>query len=215
MHLNIDSPWIQAGIRLTNLLILNFWIVIGSIPVLTIGTSLIAASSVCLKMSEEREEAEITRAFWKAWKDNLARGILYSAAAALILWAIWMNFQIFQKFESAPLPCLIAGVIGLLLFAMHFLYAFVLEARYENKPFAALLNSRKIAVRFFLRTLGLAGLLAIQYVLFFRTAPFLNYIGLFMAPAIMVYSVSKVAMPIFRILEKDEMAHDGFAIMSR
>ncbi len=212
MKINIESPWIQAGIKITNILILNFWFVIGCIPVLTIGTSIIAASSVCLKLVEDREESTITASFWKAWKANLGVGILYTAAGLALLWVIWMNWQIFDRFTSAPIVCLLAAILGGVLMVMHFLYAFLLEARYENKPFAAMLNSRKICVRFFVRTLGLAGALFVQYLLFYQTSALLSYIGLFCAPILMIYTICKVGMPILHQLEKDTMAHDGFAV---
>lgn len=214
MKLNLDSPWIQAGIKLTNMLILNFWFMVGCLPLVTIGTSIIAASSVCLKMTEDREEAAITRTFWKAWKENLSTGILYTVAALVILWAIWMNWQIFDKFANAPIVCLIAALLGLVLLVAHFLYAFLLEARYANKPFAALINSRKICVRFFLRTLGLGVALVVQYMLFYQTSALLTYIGLFCAPVCMIYTICKVGMPILHKLEADSMASDGFAVFT-
>ena len=65
--MRIDSPIISAGIKLTNLLILNLYWVIGCLPVITIGTSTIAAFSVTLKMTEDREGASMTVQFWKAY----------------------------------------------------------------------------------------------------------------------------------------------------
>ena len=73
--MRIDSPIISAGIKLTNLLILNLYWVIGCLPVITIGTSTIAAFSVTLKMTEDREGASMTVQFWKAYVKNLKHGI--------------------------------------------------------------------------------------------------------------------------------------------
>ena len=61
MKLRVDSPVIQAGIKLTNLLILNLYWVIGCLPVLTIGASTAAAFTVTLKMTEDREGTERNR----------------------------------------------------------------------------------------------------------------------------------------------------------
>ena len=55
MKLRVDSPIIQAGIKLTNLLILNLYWVIGCLPLVTIGASTTAAFSVTLKMTEDGE----------------------------------------------------------------------------------------------------------------------------------------------------------------
>lgn len=212
MNLRIDSPWIQTGIRITNILILNFWLVIGCLPVFTIGTSLIAAFSVALKMADDRDESSITRMFWRAWIENLGHGMILTLLSAVVAWCIWMNFQLFTVLESAPLMALLCGIIGCLLLYIHLLYAFALEARYENSVWASLINSRKICLRFFLQTLALSGILLIQVLLFTQTAGFMTYIGLFCAPALMVYTIAKMALSLFAKIEKDAMASDGFSV---
>lgn len=75
MKLRVDSPFIQAGIKLTNLLILNLFWVIGCIPLVTIGASTIAAFTVTLKMSEDREGQSMTTQFWSAYVRNLKHGV--------------------------------------------------------------------------------------------------------------------------------------------
>ena len=91
--MRIDSPIISAGIKLTNLLILNLYWVIGCLPVITIGTSTIAAFSVTLKMTEDREGASMTVQFWKAYVKNLKHGIPLSlillAGCGSILCSPW------------------------------------------------------------------------------------------------------------------------------
>lgn len=52
MKLRIDSPIITTGIKLSNLLILNLYWVIGCLPIITIGASTIAAFTVTLKMTD-------------------------------------------------------------------------------------------------------------------------------------------------------------------
>lgn len=55
--MRLDSPVLAAGTRITNLLILNFYWLLGCLPIVTAGASTIAAFSVTLKMAEDREEA--------------------------------------------------------------------------------------------------------------------------------------------------------------
>lgn len=212
MRINFDSPWIHLGIKLTNILILNFWFVIGCLPVITIGASLSAAFSAALHMAEDGSDYSITAQFWKAYKNNLGRGILYTVLAGAIAYCLWINFQLFTKLESAPVMALVCGILGILLLYIHFLCAFALEARYDNGFFMTLINSRKICMRFFLKTLALTGILVVQAMLFFGTSSFLTYVGLFCAPAVMIYTIARMAMPIFRTLEKDNMATDGFSV---
>lgn len=209
MKLTIDSPIIQGGIKVTNLLILNFYFLVGCIPIVTIGASATAAFTVALKMTEGREEPGITRAFWRAWVENLKHGILLTLIALAVIYSVWIDWQLFENTDENPIGFLFLAVFALFLLLAHFLYIFPLEARYENKLSRALTNSRKICGRFPLRTLGLVGILTVQFLLFTQTAMVLTYIGIFCCPILMIYTTSQMVMPIFRKLETNSRATDG------
>lgn len=209
MKLSIDSPIIQTGIKITNLLILNLYFLLGCIPIVTIGASAAAAFTVTLKMTEQREESGITRAFWRAWAVNLKHGIPLTLIAFAVIYSAWLDWQLFENMDGNPIGFLLLAIAALFLLAVHYLYIFPLEARYENKLFTALTNSRKICGRFPLRTLGLVGILTVQFLLFTQTAPVLTYIGIFCCPILMIYTTSQMIMPIFRKLEKNDRATDG------
>ena len=214
MKLTVDSPFIQAGMKATNLLIVNFWLVVGCLPVVTAGASVSAAFTVLLKMSEDREDTGITRAFWRAWVANLKHGVPLTLALAACAYSAWMSWQLFEKLPDNPVGFLIAACALVLLAFVHFVYVFPLEARYENGLLQQMRNSRLICVRFFGKTLMLLGILGVQVLLFGFTAPVLTYAGLFFAPALAVYTVSQVSMPIFRSLENNSMADDGITVTS-
>lgn len=215
MKLRIDSPIITTGIKLSNLLILNLYWVIGCLPIITIGASTIAAFTVTLKMTEDREDPGMTVQFWSAYVRNLKHGIPLTLILAAAAYSVWIDWQLFEKLENNPIGFLILAMLVIFLLLLHYLYVFALEARYENRLLSNLANSRKICVRFFLRTLGLAGILVVQFLLFTQVAPFLTYIGIFCCPILMIYTVSQISMPIFRRLEADNTAHDGFSIGGR
>ena len=212
MNLKIDSPIVEHGTRIVNLLILNFYWIVGCLPVVTAGASTIAAFSVTLKMAEDRESPEITRQFWSAWVKNLKHGIPLTLLLAALCYSVWMDFQLFNKLEDNPIGFLLLGILLIFLIVLHFLYVFALEARYENGFWASLKNSRRIFVRFFLRSMSLIGILVLQYLLFLYVAPVLTYIGIFIGPILAIYTAGQIAMPIFRRLEQDSAAHDGFTI---
>lgn len=215
MKLQVDSPVITTGIKISNLLILNFYFLVGCLPIVTIGASAIAAFTVTLKMAEDREGPGMTVQFWSAWAHNLKHGIPLTLILALGIYSVWLDFQLFNKLENNPIGFLILALAVIFLLLIHYLYIFPLEARYENKLLTALSNSRKICVRFFVRTLGLIGILVIQVLLFTQIAPFITYIGIFCGPILMIYTTSQIIMPIFRKLDKDSTAHDGFHVGSR
>lgn len=212
MKLRIDSPIISTGIKLSNLLILNLYWIIGCLPIVTIGTSTIAAFTVTLKMTEDREGPGMTSQFWSAYVRNLKHGIPLTVILAAAVYSVWLDWQLFDRLEGNPIGFLLLALAVLFLLLVHYLYAFALEARYENRLLASLSNSRKIIVRFPLRSLSLVGILVVQVLLFTQVAPFVTYIGLFCCPILMIYTVSQIAMPIFRRLEKDATASDGFSV---
>jgi len=214
MKLDMDSPFITAGIKVTNLLLLNLYWLLGCLPIITIGASTIAAFTVTLQMTEDREDPGVTKQFWKAYAANLKHGILLTLIMAAVGYSIWIDLQLFNKMEGSPVGFLILAIILIVFLALHFLYVFALEARYANKVTGSLRNSRKICVRFFLRTLSLAGILFLQFMLFTRVSPVLTYAGMFFGPILAIYTVSQISMPIFRKLDTDSTSTDGFTISS-
>lgn len=212
MKFKMDSPIMEHGTRIVNLLILNIWWIIGCLPIVTVGASTIAAFTVTLKMTEGREDAGMTRQFWSAWAGNLKHGIPLTLLLYVLVYSLWLDIQLFDKLDGNPVGFLLLGIALAVLILVHFLYIFPLEARYENRLWAALTNARKIFIRFFLRSLGLIGILAVQYFLFLHVAPVLTYIGIFCGPILAIYTTSQIIMPIFRKLEQDGSAHDGFTI---
>lgn len=211
MKFRIDSPFVTVGMKIANLLILNFYWIIGCLPIFTIGTSTIAAFSVTLKMAEDREDPGMTKAFWSAYFKNLKHGIPLTLLAGVVLYSVWIDWQMFEKLQGNPMGFLILAIAAVLLLAVHYLYIFPLEARYENKLSTALINSRRICIRFFLRTLSLVGILLVQVFLFTMNA-LMMYIGFFCAPILAIYTTSQIVMPIFRKIEGNSMASDGFAV---
>ena len=212
MKLQVDSPVILVGIKVSNLLILNLFWVIGCLPLVTAGASTIAACTVALKMVENREGPGMTVQFWQAFVGNLKHGIPLTLIFGFGIYGAWINYQCFDKLEGNPMIFLVLVFLAAALMIAHGLFVFTLEARYENTLLMGLVNARKIFIRFFPRALGLLGILFIQLLLFTRTAPVLRYAGFFVAPILMIYTTAQVAMPIFRKLEADGMASDGFTI---
>ena len=69
--------------KVADLMALNLIFLITSLPVITLGASLTALSSVTLSMAKKRE-TYIFKMYWKIWKANLKRStLLFLIAAAL------------------------------------------------------------------------------------------------------------------------------------
>ncbi len=208
--MHIDSPILSFGTKVTNLLILNFYWIIGCLPLITFGTSTIAAFSVMLKMVEDREGTSMTIQFWKAYVNNLRHGIPLSMFLLAGTCSIWLDVRLIQEKDGSARGLLLAAVVMLLLLIVHFLYLFPLEARYCNTLIRNLSNARTIFLTNPGRSFGLTGILLMEFLLTTQTLLWLRASSWLFVPILMIYTVSKFAMPVFRELEdsKNEPAHD-------
>lgn len=196
---SVDSPFYRFITKLWDIVQLNFLWLLCCIPVVTAGASTVAACSVALKMAEDTE-GYIGRSFFKAFKENLKGGIPLGLLTLAAAYAVYLDFQFWNATESVLF--LIMGMVAVVVFIMGLLYAFPLMARYENTFLRTLKNSYDISIRYFLRTLMTVFILAVEIVLFLWNTT-LMIIGVFVGPAILIYTVCAFAIRIFRLIEKE------------
>lgn len=172
-----------------------------SLPIVTMGAATIAAYDVTMKMVDD-EEGYVARQFMKAFKANLKRGIPLGLLGLMCMYIVWLDFSLFNQFEDNPMILLVMGIIGAFVFILAFIYAFPLQARYENTILRTLENSANIAMRYFGRTIFLVVILLVEFVIIFWNMTTL-FIGLLIGPACMIFTVSGIAKNIFKQLEKE------------
>lgn len=188
--------------RFWDMIKLNFLLVLFSLPIVTVGPAIVAAFSVTLKMIDEAE-GYVARQFVKEFRKNLKNGIPLGIVFLLCIEVVYVDFQLFTKTEGNPIAPLIFGIVALFVFMMGFVYAFALSARYENTLINTIKNSANIATRYFVRTLGLFFLIAVELLVIFYNLTTL-FIGLLIGPACIILSISGFALPFFREIEKEE-----------
>lgn len=196
---SVDSPFYKFISKLWDIVQLNFLWLLCCIPVVTAGASTVAACSVALKMAEDTE-GYIARSFFKAFRENLKKGIPLGLLTLVAAYAVYLDFQFWNATESVGF--LIMGMIAAVVFIMGLLYAYPLMARYENTFVKTLKNSYDISVKYFLRTLMMVFILVLEIVLFLWNTT-LMLIGLFVGPAILIYTVCAFAIRLFRLIEKE------------
>ncbi len=198
---NVDGPVYRTITRFWDLVKLSFFWFVCSLPVLTFGPATVAAFTICLKMTEDKE-GYIVKPFFAAFKKNLKGGIPLGLLFLGAMYSIYLDTQCFKAFEDMSVYFLIAGIIVGFVIYLSFVYAFALMARYENKVIATIKNSYNISVRYFLRTLLLLIVLAIELIIIFW-----NYytiiIGVVIGPGLIIYTISTMAMRFFREIEKE------------
>ena len=198
---SVDGGLYKFMSRLWDMIKLNFLWMLFSLPVFTIGAATVAAYSVTLKMVDE-SEGYVGRQFIKAFRDNWKQGIPLGLLGLLAAYVVYLDFELFNKVENNPILFLIAGIVSAFVFAMAVIYAFPLSARYENTLPETLRNSARIATRYFLRTLALAAVLAVEiFIGLFNTTTL--FFAILIGPACLMLTVSGFAIYFFREIERE------------
>lgn len=198
---SVDGGLYKFLSRLWDMVKLNFMWLLFSLPIVTVGAATVAAYSVTLKMVDE-QEGYVARQFVRAFKENWRQGIPMGLLALFCSYAVYLDFELQRVAEGDSTMFLIFGIIAAFVFGMSFIYAFPLSARYENTLIGTLKNSVNIATRYFLRTLLLAAVLAVEIIVFI-----FNYTTLFfcllIGPACIMLTVSGFALYFFKEIEKE------------
>lgn len=198
---SVDGPLYRFISRLWDMIKLNFLWLLFSLPIITIGAATVAAYSVTLKMVDETE-GYVGRQFLKAFKENWKQGIPMGLLGLFALYVIYLDFELFNKLEGNPIIFLIAGIAAAFVFGISFIYAFPLSARYENTLFETLKNSARITTRYFVRTLFLAAVLAVEiFIGLFNTTTL--FFAILIGPACLMLTVSGFAIYFFREIERE------------
>ena len=197
---SIESPLFKFFDRLWDLIKLNFFWLICSLPLVTIGASTAAAFSITLHMADDTE-GYIVKPFFKAFKENLKKGIPMGIIFLIGGYALYLLFQLAFNAEKYEGWFLAAAIILAVLLFTGFVYSFALLARYENGFIATIMNSYRISIRYIGRTLLLAVLIALETGLFIWNIP-LMAVGSLIAPSCIMLTISGFALKIFKELEK-------------
>lgn len=198
---SVDGALYKFLTRLWDMIKLNFMWLLFSLPIVTVGAATVAAYTVTLKMVDE-QEGYVARQFVKAFKENWRQGIPMGLLALVCSYAVYLDFELQRVTEGDSTMFLIFGIVAAFVFGMSFIYAFPLSARYENTLIGTLKNSVNIATRYFLRTLLLAAVLAVEVIIFI-----FNYttmlIGVLIGPACIMLTISGFALRFFKEIEKE------------
>lgn len=196
-----DGPLYKLIQGLWNFIKLNFLWMLFSLPIITLGGATIAAFDVCMRMLDG-EDGYVGQDFVASFRKNFKVGIPYGLLFLLCCYVVWLDFSLFEQIEGNPVILLIAGMVAAFIFLLSFLYAFALQARYENTLIRTLKNSVDISVRYFVRTLILLVTIAVLILLFFWST-FTLMIGFLVGPVCVMYSISSYARIFFKEIEQE------------
>ena len=163
---SVDSPLYKFISTFWVVVKLNFFWLLFSLPIVTIGASTTAAFAVGLKMADG-SEGYIFQAFWAAFKENWKKGIPLGLLNLLIAYAVYLDFELFEKLEGNPFICLVMGILAIAIGISGFMYSYALLARYENSFINTMKNSFEIYTRYFGRSIVMTAIVALEVVVMF------------------------------------------------
>lgn len=197
----IDGPFYKFIQTLFDLIKINFLWILFSLPIVTLGGATIAAFDVTMQMAGG-EEGHVGRDFIASFKRNFKNGIPYGLLLIFCAYVVWLDFSLFNQIEGNPVILLIMGMVAAFVFLLSFLFAFALQARYENTLIRTFKNSADICTRYFVRTLTLIVVLFVEVILIYWNEMTL-LIGALIGPACIIFTISGYARYFFRLIEEE------------
>ena len=198
---SVDSPVYKFLSKFLDVVKLNFFWILFSIPVITVGASTVAAMSVGLKMVDD-EEGYIGKNFLKAFKENWKQGTILWVITVVAVYAIYLDFQLFEAVDNNPIIFLIIGMASIALAVVALIYSYPLAARYENTLINTIQNSINLSRKYLGKTLLLVIVLAVEYIVFNFNKTML-FFGIILGPGFMIFTIAAFSKRIFQEIEKE------------
>ena len=210
-----DSPLFQFLSRVGELIIVNFFFLVCSVPVITVGASLAAMNKVAQNYALGLGPG-VTRTFFRAFRDNFKQATVVWLAMAVIAAALAADLLLVNAYLAGTtlflLRCLVL-LLAIVLLAVCS-YLFPLLVRYDNTLRQHIQNALLLAIVKLPRTLAVTVLNALPFVLlylspfrFLQTLSFWAIIGC----AVFSYLDAILLAPVLRELEKDREPREGEA----
>lgn len=146
---SMDNPLMKALSIAADLLILNIFTLVLSLPIVTLGPAFTAMNDIVIHLVRG-EESYIVKPYFKSFAENFKKGALVSLI--LVGSAAFLYLDYLAAVTYIPIMRVGIIAIGVLILAISF-YVFALLARYENTFGGTLKNAAALAVAYFPRTL--------------------------------------------------------------
>lgn len=232
---SLESPLYKFMARLLDMLKLNFlWLLTGGpvamfliefvlakygldsyrflsfIPLILIGPATTAVFSITLRMVDE-QEGYIGNDFFIAFRENFKKGMIIGVIALIAAYAVWLDFQFYHAAEAlhrSSTLYLVLGIVAGVLAFLHLVYAFPLQARYENSIINILRNSYSIAIKFIVKTIFMILILLLLLAVFTWNST-TQFLGILIGPASIMLAISGFAIQAFRLIENENEAREN------
>ena len=172
-----DSPLIQALNKISDLIILNFLVLLSSIPLITIGAAQAALYDVTGRML--RQEEQIWKNYWQAFRNNFKQAtIMWLGLLAVGVPGVFTLLFYFSADTSSGAAAMAIMCMVLFLWAGILTWVFPLQSRFENPVQYTLRNALYCAVMYLPRTLIMVVLNMIPWALLFCAFHWFMWLGM-------------------------------------
>ncbi|MBF0777697.1 DUF624 domain-containing protein [Streptococcus cuniculi] len=142
----LEGTVYQILSKVQALLVLNFWLVVTSIPIITLGASQAAGFYVLTKIME-RNDYRVSSNFWRAFVKN-GRQCTYISFLLLILAGCLFVNTYYLTFVNPSIIILASSFVLLFCWLHLFQFVFYFVQRYEGSVIEHIRNSFKVYLQF-------------------------------------------------------------------
>ena len=196
-----NNPLMRSLAIAADLLLLNLLTLLCSIPVFTVGAALSALCDVVQRILRG-EDANTVRAYFHSFKVNLRKGSLIGIIFIVATAVIWLDYRVACLY--VPVMRFAAAAMGVIVLAIA-LYAFALQARFENSVGGTLKNAVSLMIAYFPTTLWMLVCTLALWIIclrfFMYALPLLVMFGL----SLPAYVCALLYQKIFKELEQDTL----------
>lgn len=199
----IDGPVYNVLMKLWSLIVLNLCILIGSIPIVTIGVAISAAYSVCFKL-HETNDTRVLGNFILAYKQNFKQAMGFSILQSLVFFVVVVDLNYMIHSEQKNFIGLVGvSIVGLvLLLSSQYMYGYI--ARFRDSARSVLVNSMKLFLANFWMSLFLS-LITLFLLFLVGTSSiafvFILFLSIFIGCSFLVFLKSFLVLSVFKKYE--------------
>ncbi|MGM0125621.1 hypothetical protein IGI37_003020 [Enterococcus sp. AZ194] len=192
--------------KVIDLFWLNVLFIVTSLPIVTIGPSLLALNTVAMKLAMNEDSGMIVTHYLSAFKENIKRGLQLTGVLFICSGLVLTSSYCLSYLQNSSVFIgAVSLVVLLAIMSILFLFLFPYNARYEDGLIHSMKTSLQIAALNWQRTLLVVGCIG-MYGLFLTWNTFCFALGtllfLLVGFSTVAFFVCKQLFPIFIQYEK-------------